>query len=280
MSMVKNAFPYPGGKSQYAHRIIRLFPAHLCYVEAFGGGGSVLLQKPPSRSEVYNDLNSDVVTFFRVVRERRADLETYLTNLPYAREVFVDTMDRWYDQDVRPDDEIQHAAEFLLLRVAGHGSIFGRTGFSASKENSVPKTFRHHVGKLDAVADRFREVAIENRDYSAITKKYDGSGTFFYFDPPYLHLDRDDIYAENPDAFGHEAFAAHLADLEGRWAVSYSDVPDALREVADTIIQWDQTWVMAKGKDADLDATESLVLNYDPDTTPAFTDARQNEAEW
>jgi DNA adenine methylase len=77
-----------GGKWMLADWIISHFPHHRIYTEAFGGAGSVLMQKPRCFAEVYNDLNQDVVNLFRVLRHdsQAKDLERALRLTPFARD--------------------------------------------------------------------------------------------------------------------------------------------------------------------------------------------------
>ena len=81
---------YPGGKYKLAKWVISHFPAHETYVELFGGAASVLMRKPRSIGEVYNDLDGDVVNVFRVLRnqEQAAELARLLALTPYAKEEY------------------------------------------------------------------------------------------------------------------------------------------------------------------------------------------------
>ena len=84
---MKSPLKWYGGKQKIASRILQLFPAHRTYVEVFGGAGHLLLQKQPSKVEVFNDLDNDVVNLFRVLRDHKAAqrLAILLELTPYAR---------------------------------------------------------------------------------------------------------------------------------------------------------------------------------------------------
>lgn len=108
METVKRpALRYHGGKFRIAQWIINQFPEHLCYVEPFGGGGSVLLRKSPAKIEVYNDLNGGVVNFFRVLRERPADLIAAIELTPYSRKEFIQAQEPC-------DDPLERARRFYV----------------------------------------------------------------------------------------------------------------------------------------------------------------------
>src|SRR5574343_303278 len=85
-NITRPALRYFGGKFRLAPWIISQFPPHTVYVEPFGGGGSVLLRKLPAYHEVYNDLDGDVVNFFRVLREQPDELLRAIDLTPYSRE--------------------------------------------------------------------------------------------------------------------------------------------------------------------------------------------------
>lgn len=96
------AFIYPGGKVRLSSWVISHFPRHKIYVEPFGGAAGVLLNKTPSPLEVYNDLNSDLVNFFRVLRdkEKAAELIRRLRLTPYAREEYYSVYPMPKDDDI------------------------------------------------------------------------------------------------------------------------------------------------------------------------------------
>ena len=99
---------YFGGKFRLAPWIIRHFPAHQCYVEPFGGAAGVLLRKVPSQFEIYNDLDSAIVTFFRVVRERPDELMRALILTPFSRQEYADA----YEPTT---DDLEQARRLFVL---------------------------------------------------------------------------------------------------------------------------------------------------------------------
>lgn len=90
MTVTRPALRYHGGKFRLAPWLMQFFPPHGCYVEPFGGAAGVLLRKPRVYAEVYNDLDAEVVNFFRVLRDPvlRKDLIHACRLTPYARDEF------------------------------------------------------------------------------------------------------------------------------------------------------------------------------------------------
>ena len=101
-----------GGKTTYVEEILAHFPEHRRYVEPFGGSAAVLLNKLRSYIEVYNDLDDDVVQFFRVLRNRREELQQWLARAPFSRSVY-ETWVREHYNGHRPDDEIERAGRWF-----------------------------------------------------------------------------------------------------------------------------------------------------------------------
>lgn len=115
------AIRYHGGKFRLAPWVMEFFPDHRIYVEPFGGAAGVLIQKPRAYSEVYNDLDGDMVNFFRVVQNAglRNRLIESLVMTPYAREEFELAWEP-------TDDSLERARRLIIRAQMGFGSAGAR----------------------------------------------------------------------------------------------------------------------------------------------------------
>jgi len=192
MRVARPVLRWHGGKWRLAPWVISHFPAHRTYVEPFGGAASVLLRKPPAYSEVYNDLDGEVVNLFRVLRNRRQadELRRALEATPFAREEF----ELAARQARFP---VERARRLVVRSYMGFGSDSAHsgqcTGFraqSAQSNRSPERDWRNYPAKLEAVVDRMRDVVIERRDALAVSARHDSAETLHYLDPPYLPVTR------------------------------------------------------------------------------------------
>jgi len=262
-----SAFPYPGGKTVYAE-ILRYFPDHRRYVEPFGGSAALLLNKPQSHLEVYNDLDDDdVVQFFRVLRDRREELVEFLNAVPYARSLYDEWSEAFYD-GYRPDDPVKRAGRWLFLRYSQfNGAVERRNGFKTGGKRNEARSFRWSIDDLQPVAERFGEVTIECEPYQDVLARYDHPDTLFYLDPPYRDTTRS-YYGVGEDV-DHGGLVDRLATLEGEWIVSYDEFPPGLVEVAADVETYDARYSMAYSDDRP-EHTERIALSFDPDELPTF----------
>lgn len=192
---------YHGGKFRMAPRLIELFPDHRVYTEAFGGGGSVLMLKPRSYSEIYNDLDGEVVNVFRVLQDRRkaARLEAALRVTPFARAEF----ELSYKHS---RSDVERARRTIIRAFMGWGSDgITRTkatcaGFNTRISSTMSTGFRWNSNRsgttaasdwkvwpsqIPAFVERLQGVTIENRDAKDIIAKMDREDCLHYVDPPY-----------------------------------------------------------------------------------------------
>jgi len=226
---------YHGGKWKLAPWIISHFPPHAHYVEPFGGAASVLLQKPPSRLETYNDADGEVVTFFRVLRERQDDLVRAIALTPWARAEYEATFDPLPPE--HPEADIERARRFFVrawMSMGGGATARWRTGWRYQIRPQTPTTTERwsQLDHLIAVAQRLRMVQIEQDDALKIIGRYDALETLFYLDPPYVHQTRSKwrgaAYRHEMDDDAHRELAELIHGVRGFAVIS--GYPSALYE--------------------------------------------------
>jgi len=220
------ALRYYGGKWRLAPWIINHFPIHRIYVEPFGGAASVLLQKPRSYAEIYNDLDGEIVNLFRVVRDNGTALIEKLSMTPFSREEF--------NLSYYPTEDLLEQARRTVVRsFMGFGSASAngaKTGFrgNSSRSGTTPAhDWRHFPGELMAIIERLQGVVIENRDAASIMEQHDSLDTLHYVDPPYVISTRKignpyckKGYRHEMTDAQHEQLAEVLHGLQGMIIVS------------------------------------------------------------
>jgi len=186
---------YFGGKGNgLRNKIYTYFPnktEYDTYIEVFGGGASVLLGKERFGVEIYNDLEKNVYSLFKVLADKnlflkfkeRCDISLYSRDL---REE--------YRKDLKNDlDIVDRAYKYFYVN---RTSVNGIGGFSVStsciRRNMSKSTsdFLSTIDGLYELHDRLSSVIIENKDGIELIKKYDRSNVFMYLDPPYHHDSR------------------------------------------------------------------------------------------
>ena len=185
------ALRYYGGKWNLAEWIISHFPEHKNYVEPCGGAASVLLQKPRSQLETYNDLDGNVVNFFQVLRDKPDDLTRRLSLTPWSRLEF---MQSW--KHTKHEDPIEWARRFALfswmalfpaLAHDSPGCRMRKTGTFGGCSDAITKMEEI----LYPIAKRLSGVQIESADYKRIIAEYDNPESLVFLDPPYVASQRD-----------------------------------------------------------------------------------------
>lgn len=178
-----------GGKGMMAKKIIALFPPHRTYVEPFGGGASVLFAKKPSPVEVYNDIDSGLVNFFRVLRDP-AKFERFhrlVVLTPYSREEYNLCRKTWEDCE----NDVNRAHLWYVVARQNFSGVFGGSWSSVITESSRRMArsvsgYLSAIQQLPAIATRLQCVQIEHVDWRRILERYDTKDTLFYLDPPYV----------------------------------------------------------------------------------------------
>ena len=248
---------YLGGKSQLAKRIVEIMPEHKCYAEVFGGAGWVLFKKTPSRVEVINDINTDLVTLYRVIKYHFDALVAEFEMLLVARDEF----ERLKRVPADTLTDIQRAARYYYLLRMAFGNKVVNPVFSHSPTRGqrlkLGDSLKQH---LLEVHERLRHVTIDNLSYDIFIKRMDSPDTLFYLDPPYWEF--EDYYGKN--LFGQADFnrlASLLAGIKGRFILSINDVPEIREIFKDFNLHEEQVRWSVNG-DASKMASELLICNF------------------
>lgn len=213
---------YHGGKWRIAPWIIAHFPPHLCYVEPFGGAASVLLRKSPSRVEVYNDLDGEVVNLFRVLRDpkKAEQLRRAVTLTPFSREEF--------DGAYKPARTCVERARRLIIRSfqgVGANAVQSqsRSGWRCRTARyaraGYDQDWANWPAEIPIFAERLRMVQIENRPAADLFEIHDWPDTLWYIDPPYLKTTRSrdhrSVYRHEMTDDDHRELCRRIRDLKG-----------------------------------------------------------------
>lgn len=217
---------YHGSKWRMAPWIIPHFPPHICYVEPFGGGAGVIVRKTAACHDVYNDLDSEVVNFFRMLRDRSEELIEQIELTPYSRE----ELDASFT--IEPDDDEIERARKLYLRCwqsLGGGRTRARAGWRFQKnydrQASVVSQW-NRINSLRSIVRRLKEIQIEHKDAFEVIERFDTPETLFYLDPPYLPATRSErwgtrAYQHELEPEDHERLAELLHGIEGMAIISH-----------------------------------------------------------
>lgn len=163
----KCALKYPGAKNRIAGWICGNIPAHDVYLEPFFGSGAVFFNKQPAKIETINDLDDNVVNYFKVIREKSDELISALRMTPYSREEY----NRSFD-DMENDSDVEMARKFAIKCWMGFGcSNLYRNGFRSSQQSKSPNTtkeWNEFPDRLLFVAERLKEAQIEKNEVGSL----------------------------------------------------------------------------------------------------------------
>lgn len=262
-------FGWYGGKFSHLDWLLPLLPKCHHYCEPFAGSAAVLLNRDPSAVETYNDLDGEVVNFFRVLRDSPEELARRIGLTPFAREEFAIAC------QLDPDaTQLERARRFYvrarqvrtgLAQTATLGRWANCKKTSRAGMSGVVSRWLGGVEALPGIAERLLRVQIENRPATDVIQLYDSAETFFYCDPPYVHATRGDAKAYRCEMNDrqHQELADVLSAVAGKVALSNYDC-----ELLDRLYPRDRwhkfvcepkTNHATKGK-----RTEVLWTNYDP----------------
>lgn len=216
---MRSPIPWMGSKRRLAVVILNRLPEHRCFVEVFAGSAALLFaREEPAEIEVLNDVDGDLVNFFRVLKHHLVEFCNQFRFAIVSRQL-------WEWTKATPPEtltDIQRAARFFYLQKLGFGGkptgrTFGYSPTAAPKLNLV-----RLEEDLSAVHARLARVLIEQLTWESCLERYDRPTTLFFLDPPYFETAD---YGQRWTADRYEAIAAAIAQLKGKAIVTVNDHP-------------------------------------------------------
>lgn len=216
---MKNFIPWVGGKSQLRKTILEYFPVEPVtrYIEVFGGGGWMLFSREQhAPTEIFNDIDGQLVNLYRCVKYHCEELQR---ELKVAEQVPLNSREQFFDYRAQLKQpgltDIQRAARYYYIIRISYGA--DRHSYGCSKKTLDP------IDDLPEIQRRLKKVVIENRDFEAILKAYDSAGSFFYLDPPYFKAEHFYMGFASED---HQRLYDGLKRVRGKWLLSYNNAPE------------------------------------------------------
>ena len=266
--MVNSPFRWAGGKSRLRKQIVPLIPAdHSCYVELFSGAAWVLFAKSRSDVEVLNDVDDELITFFRVLRDKPEELLASFKWELAARSEF----ERLSNLDSSKLTDIEGAHRFYYLIMAGWGGESNYPRFQTSISdgghgNRLIGALKHLEKRIMPVYERLQTVIIENMHWKDCMDRYDSAKTVMYIDPPYPGNGVN--YRHNMREWNqHKLLADRLAHAKCRWILSSYDRPEIHQLYGDYSIIPVRSYSGLRTKKNSSERVinkEVLIVNFDP----------------
>ncbi|RXI58972.1 DNA adenine methylase [Clostridium tetani] len=211
--MLKPPITRMGGKSQLRKTIIEMMPEHICYVELFFGAGWVYFGKEPSKVEVINDIDRELINLFKMIKYHAPEVERLLEYEFSGRDIF----EEYKNAEIGYLTEIHRAVRFLYLITQSFGSKGNNYGY---KTCGRPANHIFLKNYLSEIKERMRNTFVENLSFKTVIEKYDRDNTFFFCDPPYFETTGyGNEFGENE----HLLLRDKLKSLRGKFLLTIND---------------------------------------------------------
>jgi DNA adenine methylase len=215
-------YPYVGGKYYLLEHILSLITEHSIYVEVFGGSGKVLLNKPKSKIEVWNDYDKRLANLFYVVAFKFEEFYGKVRALIYSRELYskvIEELKKVGKIELGDVDAAVKTYYMLCCVFSGNGlnNNVSRGSFKYSKLENMAEVYWRRLHELGYIRERLSGVIVECEDFENVIKRWDSEETFFYLDPPYYGVNNyyGDFRRED-----HERLLKLLKEVKGKWLLS------------------------------------------------------------
>lgn len=245
-----------GGKRRLAKTLLPLFPQHTCYVEPFSGAAALFFMKEPSKAEVLNDVNGDIINLFRVIQNHPEEFVNQFKWALSSRQVF-----KWLkDTPIDTLTDIQRASRFYYLQKLCFGARHQNPSFGTSATTPPRLNLLRLEDDISQAHLRLSRALIENEDWLSCCKRYDREGTLFYLDPPYYELTG---YGVEFDFNQYQQIAQFASSCKGKVLISLNDHPDLVDLFKDfTLERTNIKYTTAGPNRSGKSSSELIIRNY------------------
>ncbi len=244
-----------GGKSKLRKEIISRLPEHTCYVETFFGAGWVYFGKEPSKVEVINDVEGELVNLFRMMKHHASELQRMLQYEFSSRDEF----EYYKHADPKGLTEIQRAIRFIYINSQSFAAKGGNYGYGTSTK---PRGIVFGERDLHQIQRRLRNTYVENLDFEELIWKYDRKGTVFFCDPPYYETAGYESEFSLKDQI---RLVDCLKRIKGKFLVTINDHSKVREWYSWANIEEVHTvYSISRDKDACGKVQELIITNYEP----------------
>lgn len=262
---MKTVLKYPGAKNRIVNWIISYMPKHDVYLELFGGSAAVLLNKTRSHIETLNDIDGDIVNFFRVLRDYPEEMRRAVALTPFARDEYINAFEE-------TADPMERARRYCVKCWQGFGnSQLYQNGFKSGQQSTSPNPASNWAKLptvMEEVASRLKGVQIENLPYVELLKRYDTTDVFIYADPPYLpSIRKSHLYKHEMTCAEHVELLQILKNHHGLVMISGYD-----NDLYNTMLSgWRKVYKNTRAE-CGINRTEVLWMNYKYSQRSLFED--------
>lgn len=251
--MLKPPISRMGGKSQLRKTIIGMIPEHQCYTELFFGAGWVYFGKEPSKVEVVNDIDGELINLFRMIKYHSEEIERLMNYEVSSRDEFM-----YYKQtEPKSMTEVQRAVRFIYLISQSFASKGEHYGYGVTGR-PAPHIF--DTSSLEDIKKRLRNTYIENLSFEKIIEKYDRTNTFHFCDPPYYETDG---YASEFGEAEQKKLSNILHTIKGKFLLTINDHPEVRKWYEGfTMREIEVTYSVSRSIAARRGYKELIITNY------------------
>jgi len=242
-----------GGKSRLRKQILSMIPEHTCYIEPFFGAGWVFFGKEPSKVEVINDIDQELMNLFKMIKHHPKEIERLMQFEISGRDMFYEHKKK----EIGFLTEIERAVRYIHIISQSFASKGISYGYGTNTRPS-PQIF--NTSNLEKLKDRLRNTYIENQSFEEIFRRYDRPHAFYFLDPPYYETDG------YQDKFGLKEqllLREILKDIRGQFLLTINDHPE-VREWYQgyNIIETQVNYSVSRQQEARKKYKELIITNF------------------